>query len=111
MLGSWGRITHQISGSRPRLGGAVARVVEGAAVEREAAAADAPVQSIARALEHGDALLQSAADAPADRLPVGPRRRAALRQGGELDGELAERHAEPLGEQGARDAPHADAHD
>src|SRR5260370_38291868 len=103
MLGSWGRITHQISGSRPRLGGAVARVVEGAAVEREAAAADAPVQSIARALEHGDSLLQGAADAPAGRRPVAPRRRAALRPAGGPDGHLAGRQAETPRQTVARD--------
>src|SRR5512143_1921897 len=68
--------------ARPRtaLRGAVVAVVEGAPVERQAAAADAAVQQVARPFEHLDLGAQHAADTLADGLPVLARRRPSLRQ-------------------------------
>ena len=57
--------------------GLVAGVVEPAAVEREAAAADTAVEQVAGAFEHRDPLLQGAANAVADRLPAAAAARAA----------------------------------
>ena len=74
-------IAEQESRAGAGAAGLVAGIVELAAVERQAAAADAAVEQVARPFEHRDALLQGAANAVADRLPVLPRRRTAAAAG------------------------------
>src|SRR5207253_1094619 len=81
-------------------GGAVFGVVEGAAVEREAAAADAAVEAVAHSFEQGDPGFEAVADSAADRLPVLARGGAAEGEAGELFLDLAEGEAEALGYQG-----------
>src|SRR5690348_3314472 len=84
---------------------AVVGVVELAAVEREAAAADAAVESVAQALQHADALVEPGAQTLADGAPVGLGWRAAAGQRRQLRLDLTERQAQPLRDQCEREPP------
>src|SRR5262249_53822927 len=83
-------VAQQEGGACARARRAVARVVELALGKRQAAAADAAVEPLAGPLQHVDARLQRAANAPADRLPILVVRRAPLRQGRELGLDLGQ---------------------
>src|SRR5579883_935775 len=85
-----GFVAQQEARPRPGPASAVAGIVERAFPEREAAAADTAVEQLARALEHGDPLIERAADTPADALPVGARGRPLLRQGAQLAADLGQ---------------------
>ncbi len=67
---SWARSPSRKRGPAPARAARSFGVVEAALVERQAAAADAAVEQVARLLQHVDPRLQGAADARADRLPV-----------------------------------------
>src|SRR5665213_3234539 len=86
-------------------GGAIPGIVEAAAGEREASAADAAVEQVARPLEHSDPALECGADAAADGLPIAARRRPALRQRAQHGADLRQRQAELLGDQGKGEPP------
>src|SRR5690606_22382903 len=77
----------------------VVLVVELAFLQREAAATDALVELVARTREQVDPLVDLEPHPPADLLPVGERRRAAVRQVGQLRLDLGQREAELLRDQ------------
>src|SRR5689334_17977563 len=78
--------------------GAIRWIVEPALGKRQASATDAAVQQLAGLEQKVDPILQLAADAPADRLPVAARRRAALRQRRQLGFDLGEAQPKALGD-------------
>src|SRR5215210_9581145 len=95
----------QPAGARALLRRDVLRVLQPAARERQAAAADAGGQPVAEPLEGGDLLVEAGAPSPAQALPVARRRRAALGQGGQRAADLGEREADVLGGPHERQPP------
>src|SRR3990170_7616217 len=81
----------------------VVLVVELALLQAEAAAADALVELVAGAGQQVDTLVDLEAHPAADLLPITERRRAALRELGELRLDLGERQAELLRDQDEAD--------
>jgi len=79
--------------ARPAAGSLVVGIEQGAAVDREAAAADAGRQAGAQRLERRDPLLQILAPAAREPLPVAPGGRAVRRQRRERLADLCERDA------------------
>ena len=106
-----GPIAQQKTRPCPGSRGAVVGVVEGASVERQTSAADAAVQQIAGLLEHLDPCLERTSDALADRLPILPCRRSALRQRRKLGLDFRERQPELLGNQRKRKTSDIRAHE
>jgi hypothetical protein len=78
--------------------GAVVGVRETAAIEREAAAADALGQADLEALELGDSMVDPRGPPLGEARPVTAGRRAIRRQLGELRPDLIERQPDALGE-------------
>lgn len=86
-------------------GGAVGRIEERAALERQAAAADAPGQTVAQRLEIGDAPVQRAAPGLRQPLPVVSVRRPRFGQLVERDPYFPQGEAEELRGADDGDAP------
>src|SRR4029079_96539 len=87
----------------PEARGVVARVRQLAAVEREAAAADALRQPELEALELGDPLVDPRLPRRGEPRPVAPAGSVVRRELGQLVSDLVEGHAEALGEDDERD--------
>ena len=101
--GGW-PVSDPVARARSQAGGAVAGVGELAAVEREAAAADAFGQAALEALELGDARVDPRRPRGREPGPVGPVGRLVGRELGQLGGDLVERQADALGEDDEGDA-------
>src|SRR6185312_13654601 len=88
--------THEAPRPRPVLAEAVVRVDEAAAVDREAAAADAAGEVVAQLLETPDAVVELLAPLRGELLPVGAGRGAPVGQGVERGPDLGQRDADAL---------------
>jgi hypothetical protein len=93
------------AGAGSALGEAVGLVVEVAALEAEAAAADAAVQVVAEPLELGDPFVEPAAPALRQPAPVRPGRGAVVGERVERLANLGECQADPLGRLDECDPP------
>jgi hypothetical protein len=91
--------------ARAALADAIAGVGEAAALEREAAAADALGEAEPEALELGDAIVDPRRPSAREARPVAARRRAVGGELAQLATDLLEREADPLGEDDEGDPP------
>src|SRR5688572_28615573 len=66
-----GAVAEEIAGAGAEGGGGVVAVVEGAGLQREAAAPDAGAELVAQPFEHRDLLVESGPPALREPLPVG----------------------------------------
>src|SRR5262249_19333166 len=98
-------IADPVAGAGTAARGAVAGVREPAAVEGEAAAADALPQPAAEPLELRDPLVDPGHPGPGEPCPVAPARHAVRVELGELGADLVERQADPLRKDDEGDAP------
>src|SRR4051794_31576246 len=98
-------VADPVARPRPEAGGAVAGVRQVAAVERQAAAADALGQAALQAPELGDPLVDPRAPRRREAVPVAAGRGAVGRQLGELGADLLEREADALSEDDEGDPP------
>ena len=93
-----GRIAEPVARPGAEAGGAIVGIGELAAVEREAAAADALGEARLQALQLGDPLVDAAAPGGGEPRPVRRVGDTVRGQLGELGGDLVEGEADPLGE-------------
>src|SRR4051794_33015279 len=99
------RVAHPVPRPRTVSRGAVARVGQLAAAEREAAAADALGQPLAQALELGYARVDAGGPRTGELRPVRAGRRAVLGQLRELRAHFVEGQPDPLREHDEGDPP------
>src|SRR5579871_3582804 len=90
-------IAEQVAGPRTERRRAVSRVGQAAAIEGQAAAADAVVEAPSQSLELGDAVLDPLAPTGGQARPVGPGGDAVGREPGQLGRNLHEGQAHTLG--------------
>jgi hypothetical protein len=95
----------QDAGTGTALGQAVGLVVEVAALQAQAAAADAAVEVVAKPLELGDPLVDPVAPGLGQPAPVRAGRRAVVRQRVQRLFDLREGQPDPLGGLDERDPP------
>ena len=98
-------VADPVARAGPVARGAVVRVGQAAAVERQAAAADALGQPRPEALELGDPVVDAVGPRARQALPVAARGGAVGRELGELLADLVERQPDPLGEDDEGDPP------
>ncbi len=91
--------------------GAVARVVQGASVERQAPTADASIEQVARPFEHRDPCLERTPNVLADAMPVLSRGRPASRKRRELRLDLRQGQPQPLRDQSKGEAANVRPHE
>src|SRR5688500_13688817 len=96
-------VANPVAGARPKACRAVVRVRELAAVEREAAAADALGQPGTQALELGDAVVDPGGPLARKARPVAAGGGAVWRQLGQLAADLLQAQPDPLRKDDERD--------
>jgi S-adenosylmethionine:tRNA ribosyltransferase-isomerase len=100
-----GRLAEPVAGTRSAAAGPIPGVGELAAVERQAAAADALGEPALESLELGEPLLDARRPPGGEPGPVATGRHAIGGQLGQLGADLVERQPDPLGEDDEGDAP------